>query len=148
MNIEPTKQNRLCLLLDDLNNASNQYEKIILLENFHTDLHKEIQEKCYAELLDSSIHREEKFKEKSRTSLARWVPWWFFTVNICTFLAIAYIFYLECSNQFLLGKGVINTTVITALITATIVQNAAVFVVFAKYAFGFDLKPPAKKAFN
>jgi hypothetical protein len=112
------------VVLNQLNLASSDSEKISILEKFYED--------AFANVVNGA---EEIFKSKSRRIVATIITTWFFTFNISIVWLIREILIFEQQTG-VLGKGIISTSVIITLIGASVVQNAAAFMIFAKYSFG------------
>lgn len=88
---------------------------------------------------------EEEFKTRAREGMSSLITKWFYGTNIITIVSISAITIKEWIDG-QLGKGIITTPVILALIAATVTQNAAAFLLYAKYAFG--VKPISKDGQN
>ena len=116
--------------LSDLNSAKTDTDKLEILSSLYTDASN-----------NGASDAEEFFKSKSRENTAKLITIWFYSVNILTVAVILLIFAREFYLG-TLGSGIITSSVVISLIGATVAQNAAAFLLFAKYAF--NLAPPHK----
>lgn len=115
-------------LIDKLESATSAEQKRQLATDFYLDAAK-----------FGAQDAEEDFKSESRGYISKIITNWFFMVNILTAIFITTIFVYEWYIG-RLGSGLITTNVLIALIGATVAQNAAAFILFAKYTFNVDGK--------
>lgn len=120
--------------LSDLNNAKTDTDRLVILSLLYADASN-----------NGASDAEEFFKSKSRENTARLITIWFYSVNILTVAVILLIFGREFYLG-TLGSGIITSSVIISLIGATVAQNAAAFLLFAKYAFNLVARHKGEKS--
>ena len=123
MNIKKSPFDKALIALTDLNSSQSQSDKLKILNDFYNDAAK-----------NGAVGIEEYFKSKSRQYVSLLVTIWFYVANFAVLIFIGAISFVEWKDGSL-GKGIINTTVLITLISASVVQNATAFIIFAKYAF-------------
>lgn len=111
-------------VLSEINSESDVDRKLKTLSEFYNSAKQSGAETA-----------EEEFKSKAREAMSSLITRWFYGTNIVTVCSISAITIKEWIDG-VLGKGIITTPVILALIAATVTQNAAAFLLYAKYAFG------------
>ncbi|MDI9334732.1 MAG: hypothetical protein QM533_10190 [Cytophagales bacterium] len=111
-------------VLVSMRQADNDEDKINILNQFYVDAKT-----------NGFADAEEEYKSESRLAVGKLIKRWFYFSNTLTIGLIGIIFCIEIYNG-KLGAGIINGAIILALIGATVTQNAAAFIIYAKYAFG------------